>query len=229
MGLLHLIVQAMNIRHEAPRDDKERSGRTTGRVLHRTRVYDLLAWLMTFGRETAFRDTILDLAALAPGESVLDVGSGTGTLAIRAKQRVGTGGFVCGIDASAEMVAAARTKAKKARADLVFENAIVEALPFPDARFDAVFSTLMMHHLPRPARAQCVSEMRRVRKPGGRVVVVDFGSAQSERRTLLDHFHRHGHVKPEELVKLLEDAGFSITSSGPIGIRDLQFVTATAP
>jgi len=217
----------MNIRHEATRGDKERSGRTTGRVLHRTRVYDLLAWLMTFGRETTFRDRILDLAALAPGESVLDVGSGTGTLAIRAKQRVGSAGFVCGIDASAEMVAAARTKARKARADLVFQNAIVEELPFPDAHFDAVLSTLMMHHLPRPARAQCASEMRRVLKPGGRAVVVDFGSAQSERRNLLDHFHRHGHVKQEELVTLLEDAGFSITSNGPMGLMNLQFLTAT--
>jgi ubiquinone/menaquinone biosynthesis C-methylase UbiE len=71
--------------------------RTTGLVLHGTaRYYDLLAWLFMRGREGTFREKVLDLARLKFDESVLDVGCGTGTLAISAKQRVGTTGEVYG-------------------------------------------------------------------------------------------------------------------------------------
>lgn len=201
--------------------------RTTGRILHSARGYDWLAWLMTFGRESAFRDKILDLATLEPGESVLDVGSGTGTLAIRAKARVGPDGYVCGVDASPAMVAAATKKAKKARADVLFESAVVESLPFADAHFDAVFSTLMMHHLPRLARELGVREMRRVVKPGGRLVVVDFGAPRREQHGVLARLHRHGHVRRDAIVGLLGDAGFRVGASGALGIRDLWFAVAT--
>jgi ubiquinone/menaquinone biosynthesis C-methylase UbiE len=203
---------------------------TKGLVLHSTaRYYDALVWLLTLGREGAFRERLVELARLAPGETALDVGCGTGTLAIEAKRRVGPGGVVHGIDASPEMIAKARRKATKAGVDVVFETAVVEALPFPDGRFDAVLSTLMLHHLPRPAREQCAREMRRVLKPGGRVLAVDFATPARERRGVLGHFHRHGHVALRDLVSLLSDAGLSIVESGPVGVRDLQFVLATAP
>jgi len=202
---------------------------TKGRVLHWTRGYDLLAWLLTFGREPAFREKILDLAELGAGQSALDVGSGTGTLAIRAKARVGASGYVCGIDASTEMIANARKKARRARADVDFQNAVVEALPFPNTRFNVVFSTLMLHHLPRPARVACAREARRVLLPGGRFVVVDFALSQRERPSLLDHFHRHGHVKPQEIVALLRETGFEVISSGRTGVRDLHFVVGRVP
>lgn len=74
--------------------------------------YDLLMGLLHFGREYRFREDILRLAALAPGETALDVGCGTGTLAIAAKRHIGPSGRVHGIDASAEMIARARAKAK---------------------------------------------------------------------------------------------------------------------
>lgn len=216
----------MNTRRDMGQENEGLAG-TTGRILHSARGYDLMAWLMMLGRELKFREKVLDLARLAPGEVVLDVGCGPGTLAIRAKRRVGPAGYVAGIDASPAMIAAATKKAKKAGVDVDFRNAVVEALPFFEARFDAVLSTLMLHHLPRPAREQCVREMRRVLKPGGRVVVVDFSASRSERRGLFDHFHRHGYVRRDQIVALLTEAGFSVTSSGAIGIRDLQFVTAT--
>lgn len=201
---------------------------TKGRVLHSAAGYDLLAWLLLLGRERAFRERLVRLARLQPAQSVLDVGCGTGSLAIAAKRRVGTAGTVQGIDASPEMIARARRKASKAGVDVPFTTGVVEALPFPDGRFDAVLSTLMLHHLPREARRQCAREMRRVLKPGGCVLAVDFGGAAGDRKSLIEHFHRHGRVDVHDVVKLLSEAGFEIVESGAVGVRDLNFVLATA-
>jgi ubiquinone/menaquinone biosynthesis C-methylase UbiE len=208
--------------------DQSLSPRTTGSVLHRAARYDLLVWLHTLGRERVFREKVVRLARLKPDESVLDVGSGTGTLAIAAKRVVGPKGTVYGIDASPEMIARAGKKARKTGIEVVFKNAVAEALPFPDAQFDAVLTSMMLHHLPRKARQQCACEMRRVLKPGGRVLAVDFGGAQ-EGRSLFRHFHRHGHVKLSDIVALLSEAGLNSVESGAVGISDLQFVFATAP
>jgi ubiquinone/menaquinone biosynthesis C-methylase UbiE len=180
------------------------------------------------GRERAFRDRLVRLARLEPGQSVLDIGCGTGTLAVAAKRRVGPLGSVHGIDASPEMIARARTKARKAGVDVTFTRGVVEGLPFPDEHFDAVLSTLMLHHLPRAAREQCVREIRRVLKPGGRVLAVDFGGATRDRKSLIEHFHRHGRVDVHDIVKLLSKAGLEIVESGAVGVRDLNFVLATA-
>jgi ubiquinone/menaquinone biosynthesis C-methylase UbiE len=201
---------------------------TKGRVLHSAAGYDLLAWLLLLGRERAFRDRLVRLARLEPGQSVLDIGCGTGSLAIAAKRRVGPFGSVHGIDASPEMIARARKKASKAGVDVTFTTGVVEELPFPDEHFDAALSTLMLHHLPRAAREQCVRETRRVLKPGGRVLAVDFGGATGDRRSLIEHFHRHGRVDVHDIVKLLSEAGLEIIESGPVGVRDLNFVLATA-
>ena len=208
--------------------DRHSAPGTKGRVLHSAAGYDLLAWLLLLGRERAFRDTLVRLARLESGQSVLDVGCGTGSLAIAAKQRVGPSGTVYGIDASPEMIARARKKASKAGVDVTFTNGVVEGLPFPDGRFDAVLSTLMLHHLPRAAREQCAREMRRVLKPGGRVLAVDFGGATGRRKSLIEHFHRHGRVAVHDIVTLLGDAGLEIIDSGAVGVRDLNFVLATA-
>ena len=202
--------------------------RTSGIVLHSPVIYDFTVWLALFGKEQAFRDKVLDLARLASGESILDVGCGTGTLAIAAKHRVGPTGAVHGVDASPEMLARAEKKAKKTGVEVLFRNTLAEALPFADAQFDAVLSTVMFHHLPRKARLQCACEMRRVLKPGGRVLVVDFEGMADEKRTLLSHFHRpHGHVRLNDIIALLSEAGLNTVEAGPLGIRDLQFALAT--
>ena len=199
---------------------------TTGMVVHWAGRYDLLIWLLTLGRERSFRERLLEPARLQPGESVLDVGCGTGTLAIAAKRRVGASGSVHGVDASPEMIARAKHKAGKAKADVTFDVGVAEALPFPEARFDVVTSTVMLHHLRRTARQQGVSEMKRVLKPGGRLLAVDFTGASQNGRGPLAHFHRHGHVRPQDLVDLVSDSGLRVVESGPLGMWALHFVLA---
>jgi len=202
---------------------------TTGRLIHWAFRYDLLLSLVSLGSERAHREKALNLARLKAGESVLDVGCGTGTLAIAAKRHVGLSGTVCGIDASPEMIARATKKARKAGVDVVFKNAAAEALPFHDAQFHAVLNTMMLHHLPRKPREQCVQEIRRVLKPGGRVLAVDFGGATPKEKGLFSQLHRHGQVNLRDLIALLSDAGLNPIESGAFGIGDLQFVLAGVP
>jgi ubiquinone/menaquinone biosynthesis C-methylase UbiE len=199
---------------------------TLGRVLHWAAGYDLLVWLLTHRSDRVFREQLIGLAHLAAGESVLDIGCGTGTLAIVAKGQVGATGKVFGIDASPAMIARANSKAGKAGIDVTFKPAVAEALPFPEAQFDVVVSTLMLHHLPRKVRQQCAREIRRVLKPEGRVLVVDF--AHASKSGFLAHFHRHGHVDPPDVVAVLEEAELRCVESGPVGISSLHFVLAAA-
>ncbi len=125
---------------------------TRGKVLHWPFLYDLFVRLLFLGKEDAFRQKILDLALLSPGDSVLDMGCGTGTLALAARERVGSNGRVCGIDASPQMIRRATQKVLRAGANIEFQVAPAESLPFPDATFDAVLGTLMLHHLPDDIR-----------------------------------------------------------------------------
>jgi ubiquinone/menaquinone biosynthesis C-methylase UbiE len=198
-------------------------------VLHWATGYDLLAWLFLFGRERAFRERLVKLGRVRPGESVLDVGCGTGNLALAAKRRAGPNGKVCGIDASPEMIARAQKKSRKAGVEIAFENAAAESLPFPDAHFDVVFSTLMLHHLPAKTRAQCIAEIRRVLKPGGRALAVDFGKPERRRKSILPPLHRHGHVNFADVIALFTNSGFSTIESGEVGTKNLHFALAVTP
>lgn len=190
--------------------------------------YDALAWALTLGRERALRERLVEVAGLAPGEVVLDAGCGTGSLAIAAKRRVGPTGVVHAIDAAPEMIARARAKAARAGVDVAFDTARAEALPFPDAHVDVVLSTLMLHHLPGPVRRAFAAEMRRVLKPGGRVLAVDFEVSARRSRGLIARVHRHGGVPMRDVVGLLESVGLRVRETGAVGVSDLQFALATA-
>src|SRR5258708_7004068 len=136
---------------------------TKGLVLRsHSRYYDFVARLLTFGHGGNLYERLADLARLSPDERVLDVGCGTGSLALAVQARGGASGAVHGIDASKEMIERATRKSRRRRVPVDFRIGTVEALPFPERSFDVVFSTLMLHHLPRPVRRTCVDEMARV-------------------------------------------------------------------
>jgi ubiquinone/menaquinone biosynthesis C-methylase UbiE len=200
---------------------------TTGRVLHGARWYDLVTRVISFGRDKALRETLLELAAPAPGETVLDVGCGTGTLALALKSSVGPG-EVHGIDASPEMIAVAKEKAAKAVSAIDFQVALIEALPLPDATFDLVTSSLMLHHLPDDLKRTGLAEIRRVLKPGGRFMAMDFAAHS---HAPLGHLfsicgHSRGESMVDKLMPMLRDAGFSDVEDIPTRHKNVAFIRA---
>ena len=174
--------------------------KTAGRVIHWARFYDLFGKLISFGRDDAIRKKLVALAAPAPSESVLDVGCGTGTLAIALKAKSGEG-EVYGIDASPEMIEVAREKAAKAGSAVDFQVALIEEIPFPAASFDLVTSSLMLHHLPDELKRRGFAEIRRVVKPGGRFLAMDFAAHS---HSFLGHMLSvFGHSRGESMVAKL--------------------------
>ena len=187
--------------------------------------YDLKLWVASRGRERVFRERQLDLAGVASGDSVLDIGCGTGTLAIAAARRVGEKGAVTGVDPSPELLARARKKARRAGLSVTLEVAGGEQLPFPDASFDVVLSSLVFHHLPHNVLRSSALEIRRVLKPGGRLLVVDIGGPQDDgRRTMHAHAGRHVAFDLDAVALRLPAHGLDVVETGPIesGVRGLE-------
>jgi len=130
-------------------------------------VYDLLNSVMSVGLHHRWRERAADLAAVGPGDRVLDVATGTGDLAIELSRRVGAAGEVVGSDFSEAMLELARQKAPELR----FEHGNALALPYDDDTFDAAtvgFGARNFSDLPQGLR-----EMARVVRPGGRVVILE--------------------------------------------------------
>jgi SAM-dependent methyltransferase len=155
------------------------SPQTRGLVLTSGWRYDLLLWLGNLavgGKWQQLRQRTADLAQLRPGETVLDVGCGTGMLALLAKPRVDHTGQVCGIDPSASMIARSQRKAVQHGLAVDFQVGLIEQIPFPDRSFDVVLSTFMMHVLRQRTadlKHKGLVEIARVLRPGGRLLVVD--------------------------------------------------------
>jgi len=199
---------------------------TEGAVIHWAWAYDWTVQLLTLGRAKALRRRTVALAAIQPGERILEVGCGTGEVALLAATATGPTGFVAGIDAAPEMIARAQQKAERRRAAVDYRIGVVEALDFPDASFDVVLSSLMMHHLPPPLKPRGLAEIRRVLKPGGRLLVVDIAPEMTReghhaRRILLHSAVRTG---PQDLETLLRESGFSRIEAGPVRPLPLGYV-----
>jgi ubiquinone/menaquinone biosynthesis C-methylase UbiE len=137
-----------------------------------TAVYDPVIRLFT--REGAFKPRLLEQAGLAAGQRVLDLGCGTGTLAIMAKERE-PGAELVGLDGDPEMIRRASAKAGDAGVQIEFDEGFSTELPYPDACFDRVVSTLFFHHLTTRDKERTAAEVARVLKPGGELHVADWG------------------------------------------------------
>lgn len=215
----------------------EPSTQTSGHVIRTPRRYDLGLWFHSWGREGRFRAEEVRLARLRPGERVLDVGCGTGSLSIAAARVVGPTGAVTGIDPSEEMVGRARSKARRAHLDATFIATAGEALPFPDAAFDVVLISLVLHQLPSDALHGTMLQVRRVLKPGGRLFVVDLGTPEPGQRTVHSHAAHSSGGTPftlDGLETFFEHLGLSVVERGDIAFRfrklePLRYLLAESP
>ena len=125
-------------------------------------------------RDVRYKNLLIEQADIRPSQSVLDLGCGTGTLAVMVKQKHPSA-EVSGLDADPEMLKVARYKSSQLKAPVKFDVGFTNNLPYPDQAFDRVLSSIMIHHLKTPDKKKTAQEVFRVLKPGGQLHIVDFG------------------------------------------------------
>jgi ubiquinone/menaquinone biosynthesis C-methylase UbiE len=169
-------------------------------------IYDPLTTLLGLSR---VRRTLLEQAALGSHGRVLDVGCGTGSLAVLIKQRHPAVDVVA-FDPDERALAKGQRKARRAGILIHFDRGFADALPYPDASFDRVFSSVMFHHLERDEKSRALREIRRVLKPGGRFHLVDFvASATNGAPSRLHSHHRLTENAEHDVLGLMTQAGFA--------------------
>ena len=172
--------------------------------------YDLLSRVLGIHRVHA---TLLAQAELAGGYRVLEIGCGTGNLTLRAKQ-VRPDIEVVGSDPDPLALARAQRKAR-GLTGIRFERGYAQKLPYRDAEFDRVLSSLMLHHLPEDVKAAAAAEIYRVLRPGGRLHLVDIGGAMTAHDGLAARLMMHNrHAATnlgDSIPRLLTAAGFDCT------------------
>lgn len=147
--------------------------------------YDRANTVMSAGVHHLWRRKAVRWSGAKEGDAVLDCATGTGDLAIAFKKAAG-GGRVVGTDFTPEMIALARQKS----GDITFDVADVTALPFDDDTFDIASIAFGIRNVGDPVRG--LAEMARVVRPGGRVIVLEFGQPSNRlTSTLYDTYRRH--------------------------------------
>jgi ubiquinone/menaquinone biosynthesis C-methylase UbiE len=137
-------------------------------------IYNRLFAVLAGHQHEAFREHVLELAALEGDERLLDAGCGTGMMALRIAARY-PGCAVHGIDLSPKMIAVARRDAEEQNLAVDFRVGSITDLPYPADSFDVVITNIMYHHLDLAEKQQAVAQIARVLKPGGRYVSAEFG------------------------------------------------------
>ena len=200
---------------------------TQGNVLHWAGPYDFFTNLILHPSQKS----IGLLSQIKAGDQVLDMGCGSGRLTMAAQGWAGADGQAVGLDPSPEMIEVARKNAERAGLKAKFELGVVERLPFPKASFDVVLNRLMLHHLPGDLKQRGLAEMRRVLKPGGVCLVVDFEPPKSGLLRLIvqNHMAPMANVDVREYVPLLTEAGFTNIEIGPTSSKLLSYVRGRAP
>jgi ubiquinone/menaquinone biosynthesis C-methylase UbiE len=199
--------------------ESEQTPRTSNRYVSALRfrtlnaVYDPIVRVTT--REATVKERLLEQANLQPRQRVLDVGCGTGTLAIKAKAAQPAVDVV-GLDGDPEILARAEAKAREVHADVQFEHGFSTDLPFEDDSFDRILSTLFFHHLTTTDKRRTIAEVARVLRPGGELHVADFTRPSDPVMWMLfstvrlfDGLEQTSANVGGKLPMLFEEAGFS--------------------
>lgn len=178
-----------------------------------TPAYDSIVRYTT--REGAFKTALLDGIDLHEGECVLDLGCGTGTLAImiRARQPYA---IVNGLDADAQILSIARKKAIRFREEIHFDEGMSNNLPYPDGTFACVVSSLFFHHLTPADKRSTLNEIKRILRPHGWLHIADWSRPSnrlmqvlSTSVTFLDGRETAGESFEGKLLDYVTDAGFT--------------------
>lgn len=190
---------------------------TRGRTLdYAAAVYDIFEPLFMLGKQTEINNRVLDLLEIKESDRVLDLGCGTGVISamIASRLSINAGGFSMGIDAAGKMIEGARKK--RGSQTCRFEVAAAEKLPFDDASFDSVVSTLFFHHIPLDLKEMALSEAFRVMRSGGRLVIADMHTPSTFMGALTSHISRWILFQPQigenirgVLPGLIEKVGFT--------------------
>jgi ubiquinone/menaquinone biosynthesis C-methylase UbiE len=152
-------------------------------------LYDPLTKLL--GADQA-RRALIAQAALQPNHRVLDIGCGTGTLALLTK-RLHPSIDIVGLDPDPMALARASRKAQRAALSIRFDRGFSDELPYPETSFDRVFSSFMFHHLEGEAKEKTLREVRRVLAPGGSLQLLDFEVPDTPGHGSLTHLFHSSH------------------------------------